>query len=82
MKRVDALCMAHGCQPVQFHQSNGKRSLKQHIMDFIETCNNTDTCCDLSMKQFMESLKGVACDLHVTLLLDLLIVGGKWKMSF
>ena len=46
-KRIDALRMPQGFQPPKFHQFDGKENPKQHILHFIETCNNAGTSGDL-----------------------------------
>jgi len=61
-KRIAALKMPLGCQPPKFQQFDSKGDLKQHITHFIETCNNAGTCDDLLVKQFVQSLKGLAFD--------------------
>jgi len=37
MKRIDALCMLYGYQPLKFNQFDGRGNLKQHVARFIET---------------------------------------------
>jgi len=66
-KRIAALKMPLGYQPLKFHQFDGKGDLKQHIAHFIETCNNTGTYDDLLVKQFVRSLKGLAFDWYADL---------------
>ena len=39
-KRIAALKMPLGYQPLKFHQFDGNGDPKQHIAHFIETCNN------------------------------------------
>ncbi|KAK4718324.1 hypothetical protein R3W88_016662 [Solanum pinnatisectum] len=54
--------MPVGYQPPKFQQFDGKGSLKQHVVHFIETCNNAGTYGDYLIKQFLGSLKGNAFD--------------------
>ena len=61
-KRIDAFGMPHGYQPPNFNQFNGESNPKQHIAHFIETCSNASTEGDRLVKQFMQSLKGIAFD--------------------
>ena len=49
-------------QPLKFQQFDGKKNPRQHIAQFVETCNNADTYDDLIVKQFVRSLKGNAFD--------------------
>ena len=52
--------MPHGYQPPKFNQFDGKGNPKQHIAHFIETYNNAGTKGDRLVKQFVQSLKGIA----------------------
>jgi len=56
-KRVDALRIPHSYQPPKFQQFNGKGNPKQHVMHFIETCNNARIDGDLMVKQFFQDIK-------------------------
>ncbi|KAB2632370.1 hypothetical protein D8674_028617 [Pyrus ussuriensis x Pyrus communis] len=42
-KKIDALGMPMGYQPLKFMQFDGNGNSKQHITHFIETCNNAET---------------------------------------
>ena len=66
-KRIDVLCMPHSYQPLKFNQFDGKGNLKQHIAQFFQTCNNAGTKGDRLMKQFVQSLKGIAFDWYTDL---------------
>ncbi|KAL0396322.1 UNVERIFIED_CONTAM: hypothetical protein Scaly_0080600 [Sesamum calycinum] len=61
-KRIDTLRMSIGYQPPKLKQFDGKGNPKQHITQFIETCNNVSTDGDLLVKQFVRSLKDNAFD--------------------
>ncbi|KAM2972632.1 hypothetical protein FF2_019314 [Malus domestica] len=50
--------MPKGYQPPKFMQFDGRSNPKQHIANFIETCNNARIEGDYHVKQFMHSLKG------------------------
>jgi len=39
-KRIDALCMPRGYQPLKFNQFDGKGNPKQHSTHFMVTCSN------------------------------------------
>jgi len=80
-KRINAICMPHGYQPPKFQQFNNKGNPNLHITHFIETFSNAGTKGDLLMKQFVRSLKGLACNYIHSLVISLLIVGDKWKVS-
>ncbi|KAA0042375.1 retrotransposon gag protein [Cucumis melo var. makuwa] len=47
-------------QPPKFQQFDGKGNPKQHIIHFIETCENTGSRGDQLVRQFVRSLKGNA----------------------
>ncbi|CAM8994886.1 unnamed protein product [Rhodiola kirilowii] len=49
-KRIDGLRMPQGYQPPKLQQFDGKRSPKQHVAHFIETCTNAGTEGDLLVK--------------------------------
>jgi len=66
-KRVDALYKPRGYQPLKFQQFNRKGNLKQHVAHFIETCNNACTNHDLMVKEFIQTLKGIAFDCYTNL---------------
>ncbi|KAM1915184.1 hypothetical protein ACFX13_035067 [Malus domestica] len=57
-RKIDALRMPRGYQPLKFMQFDGKGNLKQHVAHFVETCNNAGTEGDYLAKQFVRSLKG------------------------
>lgn len=42
-KRIDNMRMPNGYQPPKFHQFDGKGSPKQHVVHFVETCENAGT---------------------------------------
>ena len=60
--RINTLRMPHGYRPSKFNQFNGKGNPKQHIVHFIETCRNAGTEGDRLVKQFVQTLKGIAFD--------------------
>ena len=66
-KRIDNLCMYVGYQPPNFQSFNDKRNPKQHVVHFVETCNNAGTDGDLLVKQFVCSLQGNAFDWYINL---------------
>ncbi|KAM1027949.1 hypothetical protein ACFX2A_041646 [Malus domestica] len=66
-KKIDALKMPMSYEPPKFLQFNRKRSPKQHVAHFIETCNNARTKGDYLAKQFMCSLKGNAFERYTDL---------------
>jgi len=66
-KRVNALYMPRGYQPPKFQQFDGKDNPKQHMAHFIETCNNAGTNEDLMVKQFVQTLKGIAFNWYTNL---------------
>jgi len=53
-KRVDALHMPRGYQPLKFQHFDGKVNPKQHVVRFIETCNNTGMDDDLMISSLSE----------------------------
>ncbi|KAL0283784.1 UNVERIFIED_CONTAM: hypothetical protein Sangu_2868000 [Sesamum angustifolium] len=50
---IDSLKMPMGYQPPKFQQFDGKGNPKQHMVHFIETCNNAGTYGDHLVKQFV-----------------------------
>jgi hypothetical protein len=60
-KMIDLLKMPLSYQP-KFEQFDGKEIPKQHVTQFMETCNTVGTDGDLMVKQFVHSLKGNAFD--------------------
>ena len=66
-KRVDALDMSRGYQPLKFLQFDGKDNPKQHVVHFIKKCNNAGTDSDLMVKQFIRTMKGIAFDWYTNL---------------
>jgi len=52
-KRINTLRMSHEFQRPKFHQFDSEGNSKQHIVYFIETCNNVGTEGDLLVKQFV-----------------------------
>ncbi|KAL0430531.1 UNVERIFIED_CONTAM: hypothetical protein Sradi_0679100 [Sesamum radiatum] len=65
--RIDNLKMPMGYQPPKFQQFDGKGNPKQHVVHFIEMCNNAGTYGDHLVKQFVRSLKGNAFDWYTDL---------------
>ncbi|XP_070039293.1 uncharacterized protein [Nicotiana tomentosiformis] len=59
--------MPAGYQPPKFQQFDGKGNPKQHVENFVETCNNAGTYEDYLIKQFVRSLKGNAFDWYTDL---------------
>ncbi|KAL0285087.1 UNVERIFIED_CONTAM: hypothetical protein Sangu_2794200 [Sesamum angustifolium] len=51
--RIDSLKMLMGYQPPKFQQFDGKGNPKQHVVHFVETCNNVRTYGDHLVKQFV-----------------------------
>jgi len=66
-KRIDALRMPCDYQPPKFNQFDGKSNPKQHITQFIKTCNYASTEGDRLVKQFVRTLKGSAFDWYIDL---------------
>jgi len=66
-KRVHALYMRCGYQPPKFQQFDAKGNPKQHVVHFIEKCNNAGTDGDFMIKQFVWTLKGIAFDWYTHL---------------
>ncbi|KAM1718123.1 hypothetical protein ACFX11_025876 [Malus domestica] len=66
-KKIDALKMLRGYQPLKFMQFDGKGNPKQHVAHFVETCNNARTKGDYLAKQFIRSLKGNAFEWYTDL---------------
>ncbi|KAK4388305.1 hypothetical protein Sango_2437100 [Sesamum angolense] len=65
--RIDSLKMPMGYQPPKFQQFDGKGNPKQHVVHFVETCNNEGTYDDQLMKQFVRSLKDNSFDWYTNL---------------
>ncbi|KAM2595762.1 hypothetical protein TB2_040272 [Malus domestica] len=65
--RIDSLQMPTGYQPPKFMQFDGNRNPKQHVAQFVETCNNTGTKKNHLVKQFVRSLKGNTFDWYTNL---------------
>jgi len=65
-ERVDALYMPRNYQPPKFLQFDGKGHPK-HVAYFIETYNIAATDSDLMVKQFVQTLKGIAFDWYTDL---------------
>ncbi|XP_038876523.1 uncharacterized protein LOC120068954 [Benincasa hispida] len=66
-QRIDNLRMLTGYQPSKFQQFDGKGNPKQHIVHFIETCENAGTRGDLPVKHFVKTLKGNAFHWYIDL---------------
>ncbi|KAL0408132.1 UNVERIFIED_CONTAM: hypothetical protein Sradi_1747600 [Sesamum radiatum] len=66
-KRIEQLRVPENYQPPKFQQFNGHGDPRQHIAHFVETCNNAGTDGDLSVKQFVLSLKDAAIDWYIDL---------------
>ena len=62
-KRIDNLRMPVGYQPPKFRKGNPK----QHVAQFVETCENAGTRGDLLVKQFVRTIKGNAFDWYIDL---------------
>jgi hypothetical protein len=54
-QRIDLLKMSLSYQPPKFQQFDGKGNSRQHIVHFVETCNNAGTNSDLMVKQLVRS---------------------------
>ena len=52
-KMIDNLHMPMGYEPSKFQSFDGKGNLKQHVVHFIKTCNNTCIEGDIMVKQFV-----------------------------
>ena len=66
-KRIDNMRMPNGYQPPKFLQFKAKGNPKQHIAQFVETCENARTQGSLLVKKFVHSLKGNASDWYTDL---------------
>ncbi|TYK23888.1 ty3-gypsy retrotransposon protein [Cucumis melo var. makuwa] len=66
-KRIDNLRMPLGYQPPKFQQFNGNGNPKQHIVHFVETCENAGSRGDQLVRQFVRSLKGNAFEWYTDL---------------
>ncbi|KAL0293719.1 UNVERIFIED_CONTAM: hypothetical protein Sradi_6922000 [Sesamum radiatum] len=66
-KRIEQLRMPKTYQPPKFQQFNGHGDPRQHIANFVETCNNAGTDRDLLVKQFELSLKGTTFHCYIDL---------------
>ncbi|KAA0051326.1 ty3-gypsy retrotransposon protein [Cucumis melo var. makuwa] len=66
-KRIDNLRMPLGYQPPKFQQFNGNGNPKQHIVHFVETCENAGSRGDQLVRQFIRSLKGNAFEWYTDL---------------
>ena len=53
--RIDSFKMPAGYQPPKFQQFEGKGNPKQHVVYFVETCNNAGTYGDYLVKKFVRS---------------------------
>ncbi|KAK4385954.1 hypothetical protein Sango_2719400 [Sesamum angolense] len=65
--RIDSLKIPMGYQPPKFQQFDGKGNPKQHVVHFVETCNNARTYDDNLIKQFVRSLKDNSFDWYTNL---------------
>jgi len=63
-KKFNALCMPCGYQPPKFQQFDCNGNSKQHVAYFIKTCDSAGTHGDLIVKQFVQTLKGIAFDCY------------------
>ena len=63
-KRIDNLRMLLGYQPPKFQKFDRKGNPKQHIVHFVETCENARSRGDQLVRQFVRSLKGNAFELY------------------
>ena len=66
-KKIDNLRMSVGYQPPNCQSFDGKGNPKQHVVHFVETCNNAGTDSDLLVKQLVRSLRGNAFDWYIDL---------------
>lgn len=57
-------------------QFDRKGNLKQHVANFVQTCNNVRTKGDYLAKQFVHSLKGNTFDWYTDLKLESI---NNWK---
>ncbi|KAL0327889.1 UNVERIFIED_CONTAM: hypothetical protein Scaly_2221500 [Sesamum calycinum] len=62
-----ALEDANGLSTTKVLAIDGKGNSKQHVVHFVETCNNTGTYGDHLVKQFIRLLKGIAFDWYTDL---------------
>ncbi|KAL0284003.1 UNVERIFIED_CONTAM: hypothetical protein Sangu_2854900 [Sesamum angustifolium] len=65
--RIHSLKMPIGYQLPKFQQFDGKSNPKQHVVHFIEKCNNAGTYDDHLIKQFVRSLKDNSFDWYTNL---------------
>ena len=66
-KCIDNIRVPNGYQPPKFLQFNGKGNPKQHVVHFVETCENAGTQGGLFVQWFVRSLKGNAFDWYTNL---------------
>ncbi|KAL0303312.1 UNVERIFIED_CONTAM: hypothetical protein Sradi_6199300 [Sesamum radiatum] len=66
-KRIEQLRVPENYQPQKFQQFNGHGDPRQHIVHFVETCNNVGTDGNLLVKQFVLSLNDAAFDWYIDL---------------
>ncbi|TYK26810.1 ty3-gypsy retrotransposon protein [Cucumis melo var. makuwa] len=55
-KRIDNLRMPLGYQPPKIQQFDGKGNPKQHIAQFVETCENVESRGDQLVRQFVRKV--------------------------
>ncbi|KAL2491454.1 Retrotrans gag domain-containing protein [Abeliophyllum distichum] len=77
--RVEEMRMSLSYQPPKFQCFDRKKNSKQHVVHFIETCNNFSTYNDTMAKQFVHCLRAEYLNDIQTYWLDELIV--KIKLS-
>ncbi|KAL0302540.1 UNVERIFIED_CONTAM: hypothetical protein Scaly_2563200 [Sesamum calycinum] len=66
-QRINSLKMPMGYQPPKVQQFDDKGNPKQHVVHFVETCNNAGTYDDHLIKQFVRSLKDHSFDWYTNL---------------
>jgi len=81
-KRINALHMSYGYQPLKFKQFDGKSNSKQHIAHFIETCNNAGIEGDRLVKQSVRSLQRIAFDWYTDLAFESIDSWGQMESEF
>ena len=66
-QRIDLMRMPTNYPPPKFQQFDGKGNPRQHVVHFIETCNNVGAYGDYMVKQFVRSMKGNVFDWYIDL---------------
>ncbi|PKI65202.1 hypothetical protein CRG98_014351 [Punica granatum] len=65
--RIELMRMPANYQSPKLQQPDGRGNPRQHVADFVKTCNNAGTEGDMPVKQFVRSLKGSAFDWYTDL---------------